>query len=124
MGRLQSLVSSGQLGSINKETIDCLSCQIANQSSLSFNKSESVSYAPFDLVHSDVCELPPPPLWDDHVIMLSLWMIILTKLGYICWENTHSVSMRSGRNKCHLKFSMQNGSTSHLSYKQLTQTLD
>ena len=54
VGRLQTLVSSGQLGSINKEHFDCLPCQVSKQSALPFNKSDSFSSAPFDLIHSDV----------------------------------------------------------------------
>ena len=54
VGRIQTLVSSGLLGSVNNDNFDCLTCQIAKQPALPFNKSVSVSSNPFDLIHSDV----------------------------------------------------------------------
>uniref|UniRef100_A0A5B6YVA5 GAG-pre-integrase domain-containing protein n=1 Tax=Davidia involucrata TaxID=16924 RepID=A0A5B6YVA5_DAVIN len=50
VGRLRSLISSGQLGFVKDESFKCLSCQLAKQPALPFNKSESISLAPFDLV--------------------------------------------------------------------------
>ena len=58
-GRLQSLVSRGQLGNVSNEKVDCLSCQLSKQPALLFNKSDSLSYAPFDLIHSDVWDPAP-----------------------------------------------------------------
>lgn len=37
---LRRLVSSGQLGSVQNEKVDCLSCHLAKQHALPFNKSE------------------------------------------------------------------------------------
>jgi hypothetical protein len=53
-GRLQSLISSGKLGHVTSQNIDCMPCQLAKQPALAFNKSDSISTSPFDLVHSDI----------------------------------------------------------------------
>ena len=52
--RLRSLISTGRLGMVKSESLSCLSCQLGKQPALSFNKSDSISSAPFDLIHSDV----------------------------------------------------------------------
>ena len=53
--RLQFLASIGALGNVKSSNIsDCCGCKLAKFSALPFNKSTSVSLAPFDLVHSDV----------------------------------------------------------------------
>ena len=39
LSRLQSLISSGQLGTITNEHVDCLSCRLAKQIALPFNNS-------------------------------------------------------------------------------------
>ena len=53
--RLQFLASTGALGNVKSCNIsDCCGCKLAKFSALPFNKSTSVSLAPFDLVHSDV----------------------------------------------------------------------
>ena len=54
LGRLRLLVSKGVLGPTLNEHLDCQFCQLAKQPALSFNKSISISSAPFDLVHSDI----------------------------------------------------------------------
>ena len=56
---LRSLIFSDQLGSVSPEPLDCLPCQLAKQPALPFNNSDSVSVAPFDLVHSNVWEPSP-----------------------------------------------------------------
>ncbi|KAJ9548119.1 hypothetical protein OSB04_020662 [Centaurea solstitialis] len=53
--RLQFLASTGALGQLKSCDIsDCSGCKLAKFSTLPFNKSMSCSFAPFDLVHSDV----------------------------------------------------------------------
>lgn len=52
--RLNSLISSGVLGSVQKEKLDCVSCQLAKHHALPFNNNDSISSAPFDLIHSDI----------------------------------------------------------------------
>ncbi|KAJ9553465.1 hypothetical protein OSB04_017510 [Centaurea solstitialis] len=53
--RLQFLASTGALGQLKSCDIsDCSGCKLAKFSALAFNKSMSCSFAPFDLVHSDV----------------------------------------------------------------------
>ncbi|CAJ2651271.1 unnamed protein product [Trifolium pratense] len=53
--RLKYLASTGALGKLQTSDIsDCCGCKLAKFSALPFNKSTSVSNAPFDLVHSDV----------------------------------------------------------------------
>ena len=54
LSRLQLLASQSHLGSVNFDKFDCMSCQFGKQTKLPFNKSDSFSSAPFDLVHSDV----------------------------------------------------------------------
>ncbi|KAK2973102.1 hypothetical protein RJ640_009754 [Escallonia rubra] len=54
INRLRSLVSSGQLGTVKNEQINCLPCQLAKQTALPFNQSSSLASAPFDLIHSDI----------------------------------------------------------------------
>jgi hypothetical protein len=53
--RLRFLASTGALGNLKTCDIsDCSGCKLAKFSSLSFNRSISVSSSPFDLIHSDV----------------------------------------------------------------------
>ena len=52
--RLRSLISSGVLAHVDINKVDCQPCQLAKFHALPFNKSDSISKAPFDLVHSDV----------------------------------------------------------------------
>ena len=53
--RLKYLASTGALGKLQTCYIsDCCGCKLAKLPALPFSKSVSVSYAPFDLVHSDV----------------------------------------------------------------------
>lgn len=52
--RLRSLASSGVLGHLNANKVDCQSCQLAKFHALPFNNNDSISQAPFDLVHSDI----------------------------------------------------------------------
>jgi hypothetical protein len=52
--RVHLLASQGHLGSVNLKSFDCVSCQLEKQTHFSFNKSASLSSAPFDLVHSDI----------------------------------------------------------------------
>ena len=58
---IRSLATSGQLGSVEFESFDCVACQLGKQSALPFNNSDTISFAPFDLVHSDVWGLAPIP---------------------------------------------------------------
>jgi len=51
---LRSLVSRGVLGHVEINKVDCQPCQLAKFHVLTFNKSDSISKSPFDLVHSDV----------------------------------------------------------------------
>ena len=59
ISRLKSLVSSKVLGHVNNQDFDCLASQLFKQSTLLFNKSESISYAPFNLVDYDVWDHSP-----------------------------------------------------------------
>jgi hypothetical protein len=52
--RVQLLASQGHLGSVDLKSFNCVSCHLGKQTNLSFNKSESLSSAPFDLVHYDI----------------------------------------------------------------------
>ena len=52
--KLRSLISSGFLGQVKHNLVDCVSCQLAKQPALSFNNSNSFSYTSFDLIHSDI----------------------------------------------------------------------
>jgi hypothetical protein len=54
VSRIRSLATSGQLGSVESKSFDCVACQLGKQNALPFNNSDSISSAPFDLVHSDV----------------------------------------------------------------------
>ncbi|KAL0358176.1 UNVERIFIED_CONTAM: hypothetical protein Scaly_1503300 [Sesamum calycinum] len=54
ISKLTSLISSGSLGSVKSEHIDCVLCQLSKHIALSFADSNSVSTAPFDLVHFDI----------------------------------------------------------------------
>ena len=46
--------SQGHLGSVQFSKFDCTSCHFGKQTKLPFNKSDSFSSAPFDLIHSDI----------------------------------------------------------------------
>jgi hypothetical protein len=52
--KLRTLISSGFLGQVKHDSVDCVSCQLAKQPALSFNNSDSFSHASFDLIHSDI----------------------------------------------------------------------
>ena len=54
LSRLQLLASQGHLGSVQFQKFDCTSCHFGKQTKLYFNKSDSFSSAPFDLIHSDI----------------------------------------------------------------------
>ena len=51
---LQLLASQGHLSSIQFPKFDCTSCHFDKQTKLPLNKSDSFSFAPFDLIHSDI----------------------------------------------------------------------
>jgi len=61
VSQVSSLATSGQLVSVGSESFDCVACQLGKKSALPFHKSDSVSSAPFDLVHSDVWGPVPIP---------------------------------------------------------------
>ena len=61
IGKMRPLMSQGHLGSVTNESFNCTSCQTAKQPALSFNKSNSLSASPFDLVHSDIWGPAPTP---------------------------------------------------------------
>jgi hypothetical protein len=52
--KLHYLISSGFLGKVKHDSVDCVSCQLAKQPALSFNNSDSFSHASFDLIHSNI----------------------------------------------------------------------
>lgn len=52
--RLNYLISSGVLGSVKHQPIDYVSCQLAKHHALPFNDTNSISSAPFDLIHFDI----------------------------------------------------------------------
>ena len=54
LSRLQLLASQGHLCSVQFQKFDCTSCHFGKQTKLPFNKSDSFSSAPFDLIHSDI----------------------------------------------------------------------
>ena len=51
---LQLLAFQGHLGSVQFQNFNCTSCHFGKQTKLPFNNSESFSFAPFDLIHSDI----------------------------------------------------------------------
>jgi hypothetical protein len=85
--RVQLLASQGHLGSIDLKSFDCVSCHLGKQTHLFFNKSESLSSAPFDLVHYDIWG---PTLVPSEGVSLFCYffMIILVILGYIYYSIT------------------------------------
>ena len=52
--RLGYLISSGGLGPVKQEHVDCVSDQLSRHHALHFSNSDSVSSAPFDSIHSDI----------------------------------------------------------------------
>jgi hypothetical protein len=61
VSRVQVLASKGLLGSMSNKSFDCISCQLGKQPALPFNNSESIAFASFDLIHSDVWGSFPVP---------------------------------------------------------------
>ena len=59
--RLRNLISSGQLGSVSENTVECAPCKLAKQHVLPFPIKYEKSSASFDLVHSDIWEPAPTP---------------------------------------------------------------
>ena len=59
--RLQLLASQGHLGSVQFQNFDYISCHFGKQTKLPFNKSDSFSSVPFDLIHSDIWGPAPVP---------------------------------------------------------------
>ena len=55
------LTSQGHLGSIQFQNFDCTSYHFGKQTKLPFNKSDSFSSAPFDLIHYDIWGPAPVP---------------------------------------------------------------
>ena len=85
LSRLQLLASQGHLGSVQLQKFDCTSCHFGKQTKLPFNKSDSFSSAPFDLIHLIFGVLHLFPLRGDLNILSYLWMIFLDILGFICF---------------------------------------
>ena len=54
LSRLQLLASQGHLGSVQFQNFDCTFCHFGKQTKLPFNKSDSFSSTPFDLIHFDI----------------------------------------------------------------------
>ena len=52
--RLGSLISNGCLGPVKQKHVDCVSHQLSKHHDLPFLNSNSVSSAPFDLIHSGI----------------------------------------------------------------------
>jgi hypothetical protein len=62
VSHIRSLAISGQLGSVESKSFDCVACfNLENKVLYLFNNSDSISSVPFDLVHSDVWRLTPIP---------------------------------------------------------------
>ena len=62
LSHLQLLASKDHLGSIQFQNFDCTSCHFGKKTKLPFNKSDSFSSAPFDLIHSDIWGPTPIPI--------------------------------------------------------------
>ena len=58
---LQLLASQGHLSSVQFQNFDCTSYHFGKQTKFPFNKSNSFSSTPFDLIHSDIWGLAPIP---------------------------------------------------------------
>ena len=54
LSHLQLLASQSHLGSVQFQKFDCTSCHFGKQTKLPFNKSDTFSSAPFDLIHFDI----------------------------------------------------------------------
>jgi hypothetical protein len=84
--RVKLLASQGRLGLVNFQSFDCVSCHLEKQTRLSFNKSESFSSAPFDLIHSDIWGPAPIPTEGGSHYFVILWMITVVILGFIFYR--------------------------------------
>ena len=82
---LQLLASQGHLGSVQFQNFDYTFYHFGKQTKLPFNKSDSISSAPFGLIHSDILGPTPVPIGGDLNILSYLWMIFLDILGFICF---------------------------------------
>jgi hypothetical protein len=52
--KLRTLISSGFLGQVKHDSVDCVFYQLAKQPALSFNNSDYFSHVSFDLIHSNI----------------------------------------------------------------------
>ena len=53
------------------EYFDCLHCKLAKQLACSFNRRDSISNSPFDLLHSDI--------WGQYEVPMSLDLVDLSR---------------------------------------------
>ena len=85
LSRLQLLASQGHLGSVQFQKFDCTSYHFGKQTKLPFNKSESFSSAPFDLIHSDIWSPAPVPTEGGSKYFVIFVDDSLDILGFICF---------------------------------------
>jgi hypothetical protein len=104
--RVKLLASQGRLGLVNFQSFDCVSCHLEKQTCLSFNKSESFSSAPFDLIHSDIWGPAPIPTEGGSHYFVILWMITVVILGFIFYriDQNSLIFTRISTKWCKLNF--------------------
>ncbi|KAK2990000.1 hypothetical protein RJ640_009738 [Escallonia rubra] len=108
---LHPLVSSGLLGVVSSKKFDCLPCQLAKQTALSFHLSTSVSSAPFDLVHSDIWGLSPSTIMGGFkyfVIFIDdysrfTWLYLMRNRAELSQIYHTFVTMVKTQFSCHIK---------------------
>ena len=76
-----SLISSGSLGSVKSENFDCVSCQISKSHTLPFSLNDSISSAPFDMIHSDIWGPAP----HDTIGGLKYYVIFVDDFSRYTW---------------------------------------
>ena len=85
LSRLQLLASQDHLGSVQFQKFDCTSCHFGKQRKLPFNKSDSFSSVPFDLIHSDIWGPVPVSTEGGSRYFVIFVDIFLDILGFICF---------------------------------------
>jgi hypothetical protein len=76
--KFRSLISSGSLGQVKYDSVECVSYQLAKQPALYFHNSDYFSHASFDLIHSDIWGPSPIATIDGSKYYIILYLLMIS----------------------------------------------